>query len=281
MTDEAKTTGSEVDSASASAGVNQESQATQPAPKSIFDGFTAEDRAYIENKGWNEDNYVSQSLKAYRNLEKMMGGSKDIVEFPKEGDKEGYTSILKRLGAPDTKEGYAYDTGDDKDKAAMVDALKDVAIKTKMTKSQFNDFVDAFIAKDSEMGKARMDSFIEEKKTQLNEYASEHGREFANIKDRTDRALRMYGINDEERLGLENGIGIKRFYDLFGTIGKHLEEGSLISKANDSVSSTVETYQLELDKLFSNPDFMMRYSNGDAEAVSKVSDLNNKISGAI
>ena len=77
MTEEAKTTESAVE--------NTSTQATQPEQpgKSIFDSFTAEDKAYLDKKGWTEENYVEQSFKAYRNLEKMMGGSKDIVEFPK------------------------------------------------------------------------------------------------------------------------------------------------------------------------------------------------------
>ena len=278
MTEEAKTTGSETEGA----GVNNTGdtgQATQPERKSIFDSFTAEDKAYLDKKGWTEENYVEQSFKAYRNLEKMMGGSKDIVEFPKEGDAEGYNALLRRLGLPEKREGYTYDTGDDEAKTKVVDALKDVAIKSKMTQRQFNDFVEAFIAKDAELAESSKNSFIEAKKQQLNEYASSKGKEFASIKDGTDRALRMYGITEEERLGLENGIGIARFYDLFGTIGKNLQEGNLISKANDSVTKTTETYKLELDKLFNNQEFMLKYMNGDIEALNKVNDLNKKISG--
>ena len=120
---------------------------------------------------------------------------------------------------------------------------------------------------------------VEELEQQLNEYAASKGKEFASIKDGTDRALRMYGITEEERLGLENGIGIARFYDLFGTIGKNLQEGNLISKANDSITKTTETYKLELDKLFNNQEFMIKYMNGDIEALNKVNDLNKKISG--
>ena len=50
MTEEAKTTesGSEVSEATATA-TPETSQATQPEQKSIFDGFTAEDKAYLEN----------------------------------------------------------------------------------------------------------------------------------------------------------------------------------------------------------------------------------------
>ena len=278
MTEEAKTTGSETEET----GVNNTGdtgQATQPERKSIFDSFTAEDKAYLDKKGWTEENYVEQSFKAYRNLEKMMGGSKDIVEFPKEGDAEGYNALLRRMGLPEKKEGYTYDTGDDEAKTKVVDALKDVAIKSKMTQRQFNDFVEAFIAKDAELAESSKNSFIEAKKQQLNEYAASKGKEFANIKDGADRALRMYGITEEERLGLENGIGIARFYDLFGTIGKNLQEGNLISKANDSVTKTTETYKLELDKLFNNQEFMIKYMNGDIEALNKVNDLNKKISG--
>ena len=271
MTEEAKTTESAVE--------NTSTQATQPERKSIFDSFTAEDKAYLDKKGWTEENYVEQSFKAYRNLEKMMGGSKDIVEFPKEGDAEGYNALLRRMGLPEKKEGYTYDTGDDEAKTKVVDALKDVAIKSKMTQRQFNDFVEAFIAKDAELAESSRNSFIEAKKQQLNEYAASKGKEFANIKDGADRALRMYGITEEERLGLENGIGIARFYDLFGTIGKNLQEGNLISKANDSVTKTTETYKLELDKLFNNQEFMLKYMNGDIEALNKVNDLNKKISG--
>lgn len=276
MTEEAKTTESVSEG-----GVSEVKQATQPeqSGKSIFEGFTAEDKAYLDKKGWTEENYVEQSFKAYRNLEKMMGGSKDIVEFPKEGDAEGYKGLLRRMGLPETKEGYVYDAGDDEIKAKVVDSLKDVAIKSNMTKSQFNDFVEAFIVKDAELTSDAQNRFMEAKKQQLNEYATEKGKEFAAIKDSTDRALRMYGISEEERLGLENGIGIARFYDLFGTIGKNLQEGNLISKANDSVVSTTETYKLELDKLFNDQEFMLRYMSGDLSALNKVNELNKKISG--
>ena len=162
MTEEAKTT----ESGTEGAGVNNTvdtGQATQPERKSIFDSFTAEDKAYLDKKGWTEENYVEQSFKAYRNLEKMMGGSKDIVEFPKEGDAEGYNALLHRLGLPEKKEGYTYDTGDDEAKTRVVDALKDVAIKSKMTQRQFNDFVEAFIAKDAELAESSRNSFIEAK----------------------------------------------------------------------------------------------------------------------
>lgn len=279
MTEEAMTTESGATGGSASVETTNSTQATQPEQKSIFEGLTAEDKAYLEKKGWTEENYVTQSLKSYRNLEKMMGGSKDIVEFPKEGDNEGYKALLRRMGAPETKEGYVYDVGDDKNKAAMVDALRDVAIKSNITKSQFNDLVVAFAEKDKEISDQARAAMLDAKKHALNEYASEKGKEFAGIKECTDKALRMYGITEEERLGLENGIGIKRFYDLFGTIGRNLQEGNLITKANDSVTSTRETYQIELDKLFDDKDFMARYMSGDTNALSKVNDLNRKISG--
>lgn len=279
MTDEAMTTESGSNEGSASVEPKNENQATQPAPKSIFDGFTAEDKAYLEKKGWNEDNYAVQSLKAYRNLEKLMGGSKDVIEFPKEGDKEGYNALLKRMGLPEAKDNYTYDAGEDKDKAAAAEVLKEVAFKSNMTQSQFNSFVEAFVAKDAEMVEANRKAMIDAKKQELNEYAAEKGKDFANIKNGTDRALRMYGITDEERVGLENGIGIKRFYDLFGTIGKNLQEGNLISSANDSVTKTTESYKLELDKLFMDREFMSKYMSGDVAALAKVNDLNNKISG--
>lgn len=280
MTEEAKTTesGSEVSEDTATA-TPETSQATQPEQKSIFDGFTAEDKAYLEKKGWNEENYAVQSLKAYRNLEKMMGGSKDIVEFPKDGDIEGYNTLLKRMGFPEAKENYSYDAGDDKEKAAAVEILRDVAFKSKMTQSQFNDFVGAFMEKDAEMSETNRKAFLDAKKHELNEYATEKGKDFVSIKDNTDRALRMYGITEEERIGLENGIGIKRFYDLFGTIGKNLKEGNLITKENDSVTKTTESYKLELDKLFADTEFMTRYMSGDVNALAKINDLNNKISG--
>lgn len=279
MTEEAKTTESGATGGSASVETTNSTQATQPEQKSIFEGLTAEDKAYLEKKGWTEENYVTQSLKSYRNLEKMMGGSKDIVEFPKEGDNEGYKALLRRMGAPETKEGYVYDVGDDKNKAAMVDALRDVAIKSNITKSQFNDLVVAFAEKDKEISDQSRAAMLDAKKHALNEYASEKGKEFAGIKECTDKALRMYGITEEERLGLENGIGIKRFYDLFGTIGRNLQEGNLITKANDSVTKTTESYKLELDKLFADTEFMTRYMSGDVNALAKINDLNNKISG--
>lgn len=281
MTEEAKTTesGSEGTGVENTGAATETSQATQPERKSIFESFTAEDKAYLDKKGWTEENYVEQSFKAYRNLEKMMGGSKDVIEFPKEGDAEGYNALLRRLGLPETRDGYVYDSGDDENKTKVVDALKDVAIKSKMTQSQFNDFVEAFITKDAELADNSRNAFIEAKKQQLNEYASSKGKEFANIKDGADRALRMYGITEEERLGLENGIGIARFYDLFGTIGKNLQEGNLVSKANDTVTKTAETYKLELDKLFSDQEFMLKYMSGDISAMNKINELNNKISG--
>jgi hypothetical protein len=273
MTEEAKTTESVVENAS--------TQATQPeqSGKSIFDSFTAEDKAYLDKKGWTEENYVEQSFKAYRNLEKMMGGSKDIVEFPKEGDNEGIKALFHRLGTPDSIEGYSYDVGEDKNFEATVGHLKDIALKSGMTKTQFNQFVDAFKAKDAEITEKTQKALLDNKKQALNDDANEKGKEFANIKECTDKALRMYGITEEERLGLENSVGIKRFYDLFGTIGKNLQEGNLVTRDTDSVTSTTETYKTELDKLLSDNEFMIRYMNGESAAVSKVAELNRKISG--
>lgn len=273
MTEEAKTTEPVVE--------NTSTQTTQPeqSGKSLFDGFTAEDKAYLDKKGWTEDNYVEQSFKAYRNLEKMMGGSKDIVEFPKEGDADGYKSLFHRLGTPETIDGYSYDVGEDKGFEATVGHLKDIALKAGMTKTQFNNFVEAFKVKDAEISENTKKEFLENKKQELNSYAAEKGKDFANIKESTDKALRMYGITEEERLGLENGIGIKRFYDLFGTIGKNLQEGNLITRETDSVTNTTETYKNELDKLLNDNEFMIRYVSGESAATAKVLELNRKISG--
>lgn len=280
MTEEATTTGSEIENGTAVAATEQ-SKATQPeqSGKSIFDGFTAEDKAYLDKKGWNAENYVEQSFKAYRNLEKMMGGSKDVFEFPKEGDSEGYANILYRLGTPDSKDGYSYDLGENSPHTATMEHLKDVALKSKMTKSQFGDFMKAFIEKDAEVTKAAQEAYIDEKKQQLNRYAADKGYTFADIKENTDRAMRMYNLNDNERLAIENSLGIDRFFDIFSTIGKNLKEGTLVTKANDSTTNTPETYKLELDKLFADSDFMTRYMSGEQNAINKVADLNNKISG--
>lgn len=285
MTEQTQTTepaeGGNTASQENGANTTTQTQTTQPdAKKSLFDGFSAEDLSYLEKKGWNEENFATQALKSYQNMEKLMGGSKNLIELPKDGDAEGYKSALRKLGLPETKEGYSFETDGDAQKEAMIGHLRDVAIKSNMTKGQFNDFVSAFMEKDKEIGEINKNSFLNKKKNELNEYAQEQGKEFANVKDKTDRAMRMYGISEEERAGLENSIGIKRFYDLFGTIGKNLVEGNLVTKANDNVTSTRETYQMELDKLFTDREFMVKYMSGDLSAIGKVNELNSKISGA-
>lgn len=65
-------------------------------------------QSWVENKGWQDP--VS-ALKSTRNLEKMVGAPADeVVRIPENVDNDTYSNVMQRLGAPESPDGYEFNT---------------------------------------------------------------------------------------------------------------------------------------------------------------------------
>lgn len=247
----------------------------QPAS---WDAALDEDtRAYVQNKGWKDPTEV---LSSYRNLEKFVGGSKNVVELPGEdADEQTLNNFFNRLGRPESPDQYGFKPPEGADPDLM-NWFQQTAHQAGLNKQQASKLFDAW----NEMSGARIEQMQSQAREQseraINDLKREWGSAYDAQIDAGKRAVAALGY-DEARLNkLEDSMGTAEMLKLFATIGSKMGEDSFEGGRSDDgfgVSPAVARQQiadLKMDK-----SFMGEYLKGNPDAVSKMKRLMEKAHG--
>jgi len=236
-------------------------------------GFDEETSAYIGNKGWQG---VDDVLSSYRNLEKFVGGSKNLIEMPgMDAGEEAMNDFFNKLGRPETADKYGLDVPDTAD-AELTDWFRNTAHKYGLTDAQakglFGDW--------NEMSGSRLEQMQSNQEQQAEQAIAnlkkEWGQGFDSQIDAGKRAVAALGYDADALNAIEDKLGTADMLKLFASFGSKMSESSFEGgerQGSGSFGLTPAAAQQQLNDLRTDKSFMDQYLSGNKDAVAKYSRL--------
>jgi hypothetical protein len=243
------------------------------------EGFDEDTMGYVSNKGWKSPTDV---LTSYRNLEKLAGGSKNIVELPGEdADAEALGKFYDRLGRPDAPESYTFKMPEENGDEQLDQWFRKVAHDSGLTDAQAKGLYDQWNTMAGVRNEAMENAIRERNETELNDLKKEWGADFDSNIQNARVAARAVGYGEEELVALENKLGTGEFLKLWSKVGALSGEDSFADgeRSGGAFGTTASEAKAQLADLRNDKAFMDRYLGGDKDAVAKYTRLMEKAHG--
>lgn len=248
--------------------------APTPAPSSWIDGFSEDLKGYVENKGFKDPATVVDS---YRNLEKLLGSRDKLLKLPdKEDDAEAWKEIYNKLGRPEKPEDYKLQAPDmDKDNGFSKWAegtFHELGLSRKQAEGlaqKWNDYV----AQGAQSLKENAQEKLKQEEAALKKEWGAAYEQNANIVDRAASAL---GLDDKTLQSLRDSMGSAAAMKFIHNLGTKLGEGEYVSGNNQGGGFGVlspAAARNRIQALKADPDFVRRYTSGDAAAREEMTRL--------
>jgi len=241
-------------------------------------GFDEDSSAFVDNKGWENP---SSMLESYRNLEKLAGGNKNVLELPGvDADPETMDRFYNKLGRPEQADGYSFELpeGGDND---MFDWFREKAYSQGLSDNQAKNLFNEF----NQMSEGRIESMQNEMRQRgendITDLKREWGRDYDKNVDSGKRAVSALGYDEQALSGLEERMGTAEMLKLFSNIGAKMGEDSFIEGNNNDggFGQSAAGARQQLSELRTDTAFMDKYMNGDRDAVAKMTRLMEKAHG--
>lgn len=244
-------------------------------PSDWTTGLNDELKGFVQNKGFKDP---GMALESYRNLEKLMGAPKErLLKLPEKADDPAWNDVYGRLGRPEKAQDYGI-KGDEK----FVSWAQENFHKLGLSKTQAEKLVENWGNFTGEQEKARLDASqakaAEEDKALKNKWGQAYEKHTAIAK----QAVKEFGMTAEAIDKLESAMGYTGVMELMYNIGSKLGEPSFVAGGNKGGGFNVmspEAAKSEINSLRSDPDFVRRYTNNDAEARAKMIHLHKMAYG--
>ena len=202
------------------------------------DGFDDDLKGFVGNKGWQD---AKTAVDAYRKRAKFVGA--DRMAVPKDGDAEGMTEALRRLGAPDDADGYELKVPDGLPEGFYSDDsakwFRGLAHQANLTKTQAKTLHDAYV---QELHRLQQDDATTAKADAAKldaELRTEWGQAYDQKVELAQRAAAKLG-EQAQIDALEKQIGSVPLLRLFANLGAAIGEDKLIGKGQTSFAMTPE-----------------------------------------
>lgn len=268
-----------------------------PPAAAWFTGLDDIDKGFLQTKGWDKPaavDGVKEMLKSYRELEGYRGVPvEQLLKVPKDAtDEAGWKAVYKRLGAPDTPDGYdltGVDLGDEGLTGKVRDAVRDAAAKFNVPKPMAEEIAKAVASAHGShkvATEAEKTAALQVEQTKLRE---NWGDNFTANMFVADRAAERLGVKPEVLEAMKEGMGGAAVAELFRSIGQGMGEdrfvrdpgpgGRDVMTREQAVSRKVELLG-DGRKGTGDQAFQDRYMRGDAAARREVAALNQLIVGA-
>jgi hypothetical protein len=250
--------------------------AATPAPTWI-DSFDPDTKGYVETKGFKDPKAVVES---YRNMEKLLGAPREkIVRWPDNVDEpNALDDVYKRLGRPDSKEGYGLVVDKDGTNKALVEALQNTFHANGVSKKQADAFVNT-MAKLEADGKAAAQAKMEaEGKAAEEGLKREWGAAFEQKANSAKRAAREFGLSGEVIDKIEASVGYTELMKLLDNVGSKLGEGSFHNPGggNQTLIHTPAAALNRIQALKQDQSFIQRMDSQDAAALAEWTRLHKE-----
>ena len=255
---------------------------TQPAATAPpwFGEVDEATQLFVTGKGWKDPAGV---IKSYQNLEKLHGGSNEVLERPIDpGNKEAWDKFYNKLGRPESSDKYDLKAAENANTDFM-DWYKSNAHELGLTQNQaanlmekYNEFESGLIDNQLKDANLQNDADISDLKKEL-------GVGFDKQTALARRALESLGLNKEDIGFMEEKIGIKITFKIAQELSKRMGEDEFIDGGKSANSGfggmTPEQAKSERARLLMDPNFKNAYfkDKGPAhdDAVKKIAQLSS------
>lgn len=240
---------------------------TEEATETWVDGFEPETKAYIENKGWGSP---SDLLTSYQNLEKLSGGSKQIVALPgDDATDEDYANFYGKLGRPEKYEDYKFEATDNIDESLLTWFQK-TAHENGLSMRQAKAFYENWNNEQTLRNEQQQTLRIQNQQREIDMIKSELGEKYDEQIHNGQQVVKALGFNEETLSQWESKMGTTDFMKLFLALGSKMGEDNFVTgESGGGFNVSVEEATLQLNELNNDPAFMKRYLDGDKDAIAK------------
>ncbi len=224
-----------------------------------------EARAHIEAKQYASP---AELALANYNLTKLQRGADDILALPaKDAPPEAWNDVYKKLGRPDTPDGYELKFGEGvQTDEKMVQFGKTLfhelgvpASKAQAAADKWNGFV-------AEQEAAMLEQARTQNQQELDALSSKFGADLEKNKAAGQRAVQALGLTNDFIERLENNIGSAPVVELLAMIGRKSDEGGFVNTGgqmdpNNPATMTKEQAQSRIQQLQGDAEFQAKYTD--------------------
>lgn len=215
-------------------------------------------------------------VNSYKNLEKLHGvPAERIIKLPDSPDSPEWKDVYKRLGTPDSPDGYGLEAADEAD-TSMVDWAKDAFHSLNLTESQGQSLVEKFNEYvNGQDNSSRETSAADAAKQEMSlkkDWGSAYDQNVANAQ----HAARRFGITADAIDALDQTMGHAETMKLMNKIGSKLGEAGFhngLEGGGFGNIMTPEQAKSQINALKQDSAFTSKYLAGDVESKNKLSSL--------
>lgn len=209
-------------------------EATPPAPEPTtadpaaeakwFSGIEDEDiRGFAESKNWGT---VADAIKSYKNLEGMRGvPEEELARLPKDGDVEGMTKLMRRLGAPEEATGYGELAGIE---GEALEWTQKLLHESDVPKATAQKLLSAQAERLSSAQQAAQEAFVAQSQKDMDGLRDKWGSAYENNMEAAKRAAQRLDVGEATLLQLESSIGTTKFMEMFAAHGNATREAGFV-----------------------------------------------------
>lgn len=239
----------------------------EPTPAADHWTATIEDqdlRGFAQNKGFKD---VGAVLESYRNLEKLQGLPPErLLKLPKDDTPEAWAEVYDKLGRPETAEGYKLpvpEGGDDTFAKQAATWFHEAGLTPKQAETlaaKWNEHTTGIVTQHEEAAQTAATQALETLKTKWGPAYDQNARI-------VDRAAQVFGMEEDQLLGLKAALGPAGAMEFLFNIGMRLGEDKFVSGDQPGgFVMTPEAARARIVELTKDTDFFKRLQANDVQA---------------
>lgn len=247
-----------------------------PAAPAWFDGFSADDKAYINAKGWDkEGKSPADILKSYRNIERLRGVDADkLTRIPDWSNPEEVSQFRARLGVPESPEGYESPEVTTPTGVLRGDLIAKLSHRVGATPQQHAELMTATGEMLTELFQTEAEEVARRNANELIDLRKEWGTRFDENNQAVDNAVAQLGLDADVIEALKIAAGEAKARKMLAQIGARLGEHKRPAEGNGGpVLMTSDVARAQLDQLKGDREFFGKLTNGDIEARRRWTEL--------
>lgn len=248
----------------------------QPPAPAWFDGFSPDDKAYINAKGWDkEGKSPADILKSYRNIERLRGVDADkLARIPDWSNPEEVKQFHARVGVPESPEGYESPEVSTPNGVLRGDLIAKLSHRIGARPDQHAELMAGTGELLTELFQAEAEEVARRNANDLIDLRKEWGTRFEENNQAVDNAAAQLGLNDDMIGALKVALGEGQTRRMLAQIGARLGEHKRPAEGNGGpVLMTSDVAKAQIDQLKGDREFFAKLTNGDVEARRRWTEL--------
>lgn len=242
-----------------------------PSAPTWTDGFSADELAYIESKGWHKEGKgPADVLRSYRNIERLRGvDAERLVRLPDWSKPDEVAEYRTRIGVPESAEKY-----ENHEVALPIGTLDATAIaklshRIGANQQQHTELLNGTGELLTELFKAENESMGRKRATELQDLAREVGpAKLPEFNQDVESAIAQFrSLLPDDLLDGIAAVGEAPFRKFLAAVGRSMREHARPGDGRPSnAPMTADVAKARMNQLRSDAGFFKKLETGDADA---------------